>query len=137
MAASIKHHAHSHPLLRKFSMMLGRNYEVFVGNVEYLWEHKRVNPNPKLVADSIAFTVGADLISQGFLISTALSLVLFEYWRGSVQKEAESAERAARKSAKNALREARLLDMERNIADLHTRVIVNELELEDLAGRLR
>jgi len=116
-------------------MMLGRRYEFFVSQVEYMWEHKRVNPHPKSVSDSTAFSVGADLMSQGFLLSTALSLVLFEYWRGLLHKDAENAERAARKSAKNALREARLLDMERSIAELHVRVLESEMASEDKAAR--
>ena len=135
LAAYIKKEAHLHPTLRTFSMMLGRNHELLVSQVEHVWEHKRWNRNPKPIPESAQFSVGADLIVNGFLLSTAISLVLFEYWRASVQKEAENVERAAKKLAKSALREARLLDIERAVARLEAKVMEDGLWMEDMHAK--
>jgi hypothetical protein len=137
LAASIKSYAKAHPTFRGFALTTGRYHEYFSQHVEVLWASggrarlKEVKPVP----EQTALTVGADLMSQGFLLASALGLVWFEYARGNQAKEAEAREKAEREAAKAAIREARLLDIERQVADLAQRLQLAELRQEDAAAR--
>ena len=137
LAAQIKLYAQTHPRFRAAAMSLGRAHELASQRVESAWAGRGLLPAPRPVGDSTAFTVGTDLLSQGFMLSTAIGIVWLEYYRADQQKALEGADKAARKAAKNALREERTLDMERSIADLQARVALDELELADLREQLR
>lgn len=137
LAASLKNYAASHPAFRALALTLGRAHEHLSQHVETLWASggrvrlRAVRPVP----DPVAFTVGTDLMSQGFLLSSALGLVWLEYARGAVAKDAETREKAAREAARAALHEARLLDIERCVAELQARLAEAELGAEDRAAR--
>ncbi len=135
LAAYIKQYAQTHPLVRRLAMALGRAHEQASQQVESAWSGKGFLPALKPVSESTAFAVGADMLSQGFMLSSAVGLVCLEYWRADQQKALDSADSKARKAAKHALREARLLDLERNLADLQARLLVEELQSEDLRSR--
>jgi hypothetical protein len=137
LASSIKNFAKTHPTFRGFALATGRYHEYFSQHVEVLWASggrtrlRELKPVP----EQTALTVGADLMSQGFLLSTAMGLVWLEYARANQTKEAEAREKAEREAAKSAIREARLLDIERQVADLQCRLVVAELRAEDAASR--
>jgi hypothetical protein len=137
IASGIKNYAKTHPVFRAFALTTGRSHEYLSQHVEVLWASggrarlKELRPVP----EQTALTVGADLMSQGFLLSTAIGLVWFEYARANQAKEAETREKAEREAAKSAIREARLLDIERQVADLSARLQVAELRMEDAASR--
>jgi hypothetical protein len=137
LAVQIKLFANTHPIVRRLAMGLGRAHEQASQQLESAWAGKGFLGALKPVSESAAFTVGTDLLSQCFMLSTAIGLVWFEYYRGDEQKRVEGLDKAARKAAKNALREARLRDLERNLADLQARLVVAELAAEDLLGRSR
>jgi hypothetical protein len=137
LAAQIKLLATSRPLLRRMAMGLGRLHEQASQQLESAWAGKGFLRALKPVSESSAFTVGTDLLSQGFMLSSAIALVYLEYYRSDEQKRIEGLDKAARKAAKNALREARLRDLERNLADLQARLLVAELGAEDLLARSR
>jgi hypothetical protein len=136
LAVQIKHYAQHHPLVRRLAMGLGRFHEHASQQLESVWAGKGLVRALRPVSESSAFSVGTDLLSQGFMLSTAVALVYFEYWRADQQKALEAVDKAARKAAKNALREARLLDLERNLADLQARLVIEELQVVDLRARL-
>ena len=137
LAAAIKRHAHDNVRFRSLSMALGRSYEQAAYRLELMFLSKgRVQAGSfKAVPDAHAFTVGTDLITQGFLLSTALSLVVVEYWRSQLVKDAETAEKAAVKAAKRAVKEARLKSLESSVAELQARLFLSELAAEDAAAR--
>jgi hypothetical protein len=137
LAAGIKNYAKGHPAFRGFALTLGRYHEYASQHVEALWASggrarlRELKPVP----EQTAFAVGADLMSQGFLLSSAIALVYVEYARANQVKEAEAREKAEREAAKSAIREARLQDIERQVAELQCRVQVAELAREDAAAR--
>ena len=81
------------------------------------------NPNFSTTAqDSHALTVGADVVSQSFLISVALALVCLEYWRGNNAKIAETIQKKEEKAARKVIKDARLADIDQRIAELGARL---------------
>jgi hypothetical protein len=135
LASKIKEYATSHPFVRTLAMSLGRMHEQASQQLESMWAGRGFVRSLRPVSESTAFSVGTDLLSQGFMLSTAIGIVLFEYWRADQQKAVETAEKAAQKAARRALKEARLRDLERNLADLQARLTVEELHIEDLQSR--
>ena len=90
----------------------------------------------KPITDSHALTVGTEFVSQSFLMSTALSLVLFEWYR-STQAATKSAEmKKEEKALRQAVKEARLAAIEAKITDLSGRLAKLEGPPEGVAGVL-
>jgi hypothetical protein len=76
----------------------------------------------KPISDSHALTVGAEFISQSFLLSSALGLVLVEWYR-STSAAARAAElKREEKALRVAAKEARLADIEGRLAALGDRL---------------
>lgn len=132
IANKIKSSAHTHPYFRGIAISLGHNYEVGVQHVDSLIAGRGRLSAVKPVSEAQAFTVGTDLITQGVLLSAALGFLLFEYWRASEIKEAETIEKAAKKAARQAIKEARFVEIERTLASLSSRLTVTELEIESI-----
>lgn len=76
----------------------------------------------KPINDAHALTVGADLVSQSFLLSTAIGLVLLEYWRSSTSAALAAQEKAAEKAVRQAAKEARLAGIEAAVLRLEADV---------------
>ena len=72
--------------------------------------------------DSHALTVGADVVSQAFLIGVGVVLVVLEYWRGNKVKALETAQKKEEKAARRAVKEARLAEIDDRISDLAVRI---------------
>ncbi len=134
IANQIKSQAHIHPRFRGFAVSLGRGYELSVQHIEALVAGRRLLA-PKAVAEQQAFTVGTDIITQSVLLSTALGFLIYEYWRAHEIKEAESIEKSAKKAARQAVKEVRLVELERTLASVSSRLSVAELELESLRAQ--
>lgn len=138
IAASLKAHAHTHPRFRGFAIALGRNYELASQRLEALLSKgprgALSKTNFKPVLEQQAFTVGTDLLTQTFLLSTAIGLVVLEYVRAQHAKDAESAEKATQKAIRRSAKEARLVELERTLADLSSRLVSAELALESDAA---
>lgn len=79
-------------------------------------------PTHPLVQDSHALTVGADVVSQAFLIGVGVVLVVLEYWRGNKVKALETAQKKEEKAARRAVKEARLAEIDHRISDLAVRI---------------
>ena len=135
IANKIKSSAHTHPLFRGFAVALGHKYEVGVQHVDSLIAGRGRLLVVKPVSEAQAFTVGTDLITQGVLLSAALGFLLFEYWRASELKEAETIEKAAKKSARQAVKEARFIEIERTLASISSRLASTELEIESIRSQ--
>ena len=82
----------------------------------------RLGSQIKPIHDSHALSVGADLVSQSFLLTVALGLVLLEYYRSSVASAAAAESKQMEKDARSALKEARLRAIEQSIEDLKHRL---------------
>ena len=78
LAASIKSHAQTHPRARALATTLGRAYETASQRLTLSLEGNKL-ATAKPVTDSHALSVGAELVAQSFLLSSALvfSLLLF------------------------------------------------------------
>ena len=70
-------------------------------------------------------------MSQSFLITVALVLVLLEYWRGNQAKLVETALKKEEKAARKVIKEARLAEIHQRLSELHARID----ELEKLNAR--
>ena len=90
LAASIKLHAQTHPRARALATTLGRAYETASARLALSLEGNKL-ATAKPVADSHALSTGAELVAQGFLLASAMGLVLAEYWRSAWTKAAEDA----------------------------------------------
>ena len=132
LAVQIKLVANSHPSVRRLAMGLGRAHEQASQQLESAWAGKGLLRALKPVSESTAYTVGADLLSQGFMLSTAIGLVYLEYWRSALDKRQTDLNAAAAKAARGAIREARLRDLEKNLAEVQARAAALEQALEDL-----
>lgn len=137
IANSLKAHAHSHPRFRAFALGLGRLYELGAQRVEALLAkgpRHAMGAKLKPVPEQQAFAVGTDLLTQSFILSTAIGLVVFEYARAQAAKDAETAEKAARKAVRRTEKEARITELERSLADVASRLAVAELAAEEAAA---
>lgn len=129
IAGMIKFRAQNHPRGKKLAMMVGRFTERVTQRVEMTVRGQRWSAPLPPVTDAHALSVGADFISQSFLIGVAVSLVLLEYWRAANVKAEESAKAAEAKARRRAIKEARLaeleahaLNAEKHAADLEARL---------------
>lgn len=136
LAASLKRYASEHAMLRDAAILLGRNYEHGVQRTEVLWSGKgRIKPGSfKPIPDAHALTVGADLLTQGFLLSTAIGLACAEYWRSLMVRDAERAATAERKAERRVVKDERLRSLESDVAAALTRVAALELAAERAAA---
>lgn len=131
IASSIKRQAVDHPQFKAFTISLGRSWETGTQRVERLFSGNK-NQALRPVTDAQALHQGADLVSQGFLLTTAIGLVCFEYWRGLQTKEEEKIAAAAKKSKRIAVKEARLQRIEDDIVGLSTRMHSLEAAVQQL-----
>jgi hypothetical protein len=76
----------------------------------------------KPINDSHALSVGADLLSQTFVLSSALGLVLLEYYRSSSATAAAAAQKKEEKEARQVVKERRLAAIEASLADMDRRL---------------
>jgi hypothetical protein len=119
IAAYVKKSAVDHPQFKRVTISVGRGYEQLTQRIEMTFAGAKSGTALKPVTDSHALHVGADMISQGFLLSTAIGFVVLEYWRGLRLKEVTDQETAVRKAAKRAAEEKRhgaLVDEARALA---------------------
>jgi hypothetical protein len=135
VASSLKKQAHEHPTVKQFAMSLGRGYEHTQLRIEAMFQGVRIKEF-KPVSDGHALQVGADLLSQGFILSVAIGLVMFEYIRSAADKKAETEQTARRKAARAAIKEDRLTQIELSVLDLQSRLLSIELGLESLQATL-
>lgn len=117
----IKLQAQNHPSARKLAAGLGRKYDAFSQRLDAVFSGQRLK-ELKPVTDAHALTMGTELISQAFLLSTALGLVFLEYWRNNKVKEEENAIKKAEKAQRQQVKESRLARMEAMLAHLETRL---------------
>jgi hypothetical protein len=71
----------------------------------------------KPVTDSHALSVGAELVAQGFLLATAMGLVVAEYIRSAWIKQLEDAEKERKSMEKEAKAETRLRALEKEVVE--------------------
>ena len=121
LATKLKAAASEHPRLRGLAIGLGRGYERGVQRVEVLWSGNRIK-SFKHIPDAHALTVGADLLVQGFLLSSAMLLVVAEYVRNAQVRDAERVVAAERKAERQAVKGERLRRLEADAADALARV---------------
>ena len=103
--------------LRRVTLAIGRGYEQSTQRVEIAFRGHHVKAL-KPIPDSHALTVGADVISQSFLLSVAIALLLLEYWRNDRLKRIETAQKLHEKRLRQAAKEERLLALEHRVAAL-------------------
>ncbi len=133
IAAYIKREAVQHPLLRQVAMTLGRNYETGTQRIEKIFSgNKLIQIKP--VSDTHALTVGADLVAQGFLLTTAIGLVILEYWRNARIKAQEDLVKSCQKMERQALKKQKLQDMENEIQSAYQRISTLEQKIKILTG---
>ena len=118
VAAQLREYCTTHPRARRLAMWLGRGREQLAQRVEVAFAGHIVK-SLKPISDAHALTVGAEVLSQGFLLAVGIGLVVVEYWRSdrlARTKAAAAAEdkamRQAAKSARLAALEARLIELE-------------------------
>lgn len=122
LAASLKRYASEHPALRDAAMLLGRSYEHGVQRTEVLFSGKGRIKSFKPIPDAHALSVGADLLTQGVLISSAIGLACAEYWRSLTVRDAERAAAAERKEERRGVKDERLRGLEGSIAAALARI---------------
>jgi hypothetical protein len=125
VAAQLKRYALDHHDLKKVTMTVGRGYESFTQRIEIAFRGHHVK-NLKPIPDAHALTVGADLISQSFLLSIAIGLIVFEYWRNERIKRVDTAIKKREKAERQAAKETRLRALEDRIAELEARMTKEE-----------
>lgn len=102
-------------------MAVGRAYENGTQRIEIAFRGHHVK-SLKPVPDAHALTVGADVVSQSFLLSVAITIVVFEYWRSDKQKRIENAVKKKEKQERQAAKEVRMKQLEDRIAALEQRL---------------
>jgi hypothetical protein len=125
VAGQLKRYALDHHDLKKVTMAVGRGYESFTQRIEIAFRGHHVK-NLKPIPDAHALTVGADLLSQSFLLSIAIGLVVFEYWRNERIKRVDTAVKKREKAERQAAKEARLRAIEDRIAELEASMTKEE-----------
>ena len=121
LAAEIKRKAQEHAYAKRLAIVLGRSWERVGQRAENFVRGHRVK-ELKPINDTHALSVGADLISQSFLISTAIALILVEYWRSSTAAAAAAEIQKKEKAVRQAAKEMRLAAIEASIARLESDV---------------
>jgi optic atrophy 3 protein len=121
VAGQLKKYAVDHPVFRRLTMGVGRAYENGTQRIEIAFRGHHVR-SLKPVPDAHALTVGADVVSQSFLLSVAIGIVVFEYWRSDKQKRIENAVKKKEKQERQAAKEVRMKALEDRIAELEKRL---------------
>jgi optic atrophy 3 protein len=127
IAARLKQSAKEHEKFRTYTMVIGRFYERATQRVE-VWSLGFRVKQFKEITDAHALTVGADVISQTFLVSVAVILLVLEYWRGNKASAAAAAKKQQEKAARQTLKEARLAQLDNKLAELSARILALETE---------
>jgi len=135
IAAYIKREAVQHPLLRRIAMTLGRSYEYSIQKIEKTFTNNKTMVI-KPVSDTHALTVGADLVAQGFLLSTAIGLVLLEYYRNARIKTQEDLIKACQKMERQAVKKQKLLELENKIILAQEKINNLEYQIKVLSGEI-
>ena len=133
LAAGIKAHLQTHPRARALTARLGRGWEQASQRLTLALEGNKL-ATAKPVTDSHALSVGAELVAQGFLLSTALGLVLAEYARSAWIKAAEDVEKERKAAELEARAEARLREIEGAVRLAHARLQALEARRSWLSG---
>lgn len=111
LASYIRSQSLAHPLARRLATGLGRHWENASQRLAFAMEGNKL-ATVKPVTDSHALSVGAELVAQGFLLSTAMGLVVAEYIRSAWIKQLEDAEKERKTMEKEAKAETRLRALE-------------------------
>jgi uncharacterized membrane protein YeiB len=117
VAAQLREYATSHPVARRAAMAVGRSREQLAQRVEVAFAGHAVK-SLKPISDAHALTVGADVVSQAFLLAVGVGLVVVEYWRADKAKRAQDAASAAVKAQRQAAKSARLAAIEQRLRAL-------------------
>lgn len=117
LSKELKEYCVRHPRVRVATVSLGRTWDSMTQRIEIAFRGHHVKAL-KEVPEAHALTVGADLISQGFLISVAIGLLWLEYYRSEKAKRVEAAAKKAEKQARRTAKEQRLAELEERIAVL-------------------
>lgn len=117
LSKELKEYCVRHPRVRVATVSIGRTWDSMTQRIEIAFRGHHVK-SLKEVPEAHALTVGADLISQGFLISVAIGLLWLEYYRSEKAKRAEAAVKKAEKQARRSAKEQRLAELEERIAVL-------------------
>ena len=133
LAAYVRHQALAHPAARRLATSLGRQWESASQRLAFAMEGNKL-ATAKPVTDSHALSVGAELVAQGFLLSTALGLVLAEYARSAWIKAAEDVEKERKAAELEARAEARLREIEGAVRLAHARLQALEARRSWLGG---
>jgi DNA-binding protein H-NS len=134
LAAQIKQRAQNHPEARSLAIVMGRKYEAFTQRVEAMFAGVKLR-ELKTVTDAHALTVGVDLVSQGFLLSVALSLVVLEYWRNNKLKEEETQFKRNEKKLRQQIKEERMAAIEDRMHKLEFQLVTLEESITSLRRR--
>lgn len=121
LAARLKHQAAEHPTFRYHAMRIGRVWDGLTQRAEVWTRGGRVK-ELKPVTDSHALSVGADFFSQAFLLSTALALVIVEWYRSSIASATAAELKKQEKAIRVAAKEARLHTIETQLGDVMQRL---------------
>lgn len=117
LAAEIKRRAQEHAAAKRVAIVMGRWWEGMSQRAEIFVRGHRVK-ELKPINDAHALTVGADLISQSFLLSTAIGLIMLEYWRSSSASAKAAEVQREEKAVRRAAKEVRLAAIEAALARL-------------------
>ena len=117
IATRIKHQAQEHQKFRGYTIRIGRLWEGITQRAEVWTRGGRVK-ELKPISESHALTVGADFMSQSFMLSTSLTLVLFEWYRSTQASNAAAEMKKKEKAIRAAAKEARLAAIEHRLAEL-------------------
>jgi hypothetical protein len=163
IAAAMKRQAMEHPHLRRFATWLGRGWEGGKYRIER-WaffsggrpagsssgarptakavggggDASAPSPSPPVppITEQQALTVGADLLAQGFLLSTAIGLVVLEYWRSASIKAVEDREKEKKKQERRAAKEARMRAVEEELFEVRSALSRTQKELLETTARV-
>lgn len=116
LASYIRSQSLAHPIARRLATGLGRHWESASQRLAFAMEGNKL-ATVKPVTDSHALSVGAELVAQGFLLATAMGLVVAEYIRSAWIKQLEDAEKERKSMEKEAKAETRLRALENEVIE--------------------
>jgi len=122
LASYIRSQSLAHPVARRLATGLGRHWESASQRLAFAMEGNKL-ATVKPVTDSHALSVGAELVAQGFLLSTAMGLVVAEYIRSAWIKQLEDAEKERKSMEKEAKAEMRLRALENDVIEARSQIV--------------
>lgn len=122
LASYIRSQSLAHPVARRLATGLGRHWESASQRLAFAMEGNKL-ATVKPVTDSHALSVGAELVAQGFLLSTAMGLVVAEYIRSAWIKQLEDAEKERKSMEKEAKAEMRLRALENDVIEARNQIV--------------